>query len=152
MRIPPVLTLIALLPLGGPLGAQEQPPPPRERAEEFERQAREAATDQERARLWFFSVAEWHEEGARAVLAMDQSRFEHAVEQGDSALLPALTWRSRACRAGHLEMHESVVSMLAYVLGQWHGQGGLLGNQAVLADRLLDGADRARRNGESCFP
>ena len=151
MRMPRVAVLVVLLALGGPLGAQS--PTPRERAEEFERQAREAAMYRERVRLFFFAVAEWHEEGARAVLAMDQDRLAHAVRQGDVTLKVAFIARGRACPGTPFEAHSEVGSLLSYVLGQWHGQGRAgLANQAALAERLLEAADRARRNGESCFP
>ena len=147
MNVPRVLTLVVLLGLGSPLGAQS--PTPRDRAEEFARRAGEAATDGERARLWFLALAEWYEEGARAVLTLDHDRLLHAVRQEGGPLLLAHHWAARYCPTSTAVWVPSPVSYLAYAAGQWDGQGGKgggLANQAELANALLEAAEDRRSN------
>lgn len=154
MSAPRVLTLVVLLTLGVPLGAQSQTP--RERAEELAQQASAVATNSERARLSFLALAEWYEEGARAVLTLDHDRLEHAARQEWNLLFEAI-YALRDCGGDHILTYrhaDSLASTLAYVRGAWDGQGGgqQLAGQAHLANLLLDSAAGMRTTSGNCVP
>ena len=124
-------------------------------AEEFARQAGKAVTDGERARLWFLSLAEWYEEGARAVLTLDHARLHHAVRQEGGALILAHRSAVEHCSLGVVTVPYPI-SYLTYVAGQWDGRGGLHGtlpNQAELANTLLKIAEDRRHDARNpCVP
>lgn len=134
----------ALAVLGDPLGAQY--PTPRERAESLILAAPEAATEAERARLYFQALAEWYEEGARAVLTADRPRLQHAVEQEGFALVFGYRHAHQAYPSALVPISQPV-SYLVYVAGQWDGQGGRLANASELANDLLEAAARLRSYG-----
>lgn len=148
------LALVALFALGLPVTAQGQTP--RERAEGFARQAGLAVTDGERARLWFLSLAEWYEEGARAILTLDHDRLHHAVREEGRALLLAHRRSARHCPPNAVVWVPRPVSHLAYAAGQWDGGAGRHGtppHQADLANSLLEIAEARRRDALNlCAP
>ena len=148
------LALVALFAWGIPVAAQS--PTPRERAESFTQQARESVTDRDRARLLYLALAEWYEEGARAVLTMDYDRLAHAVREESASLFAAYQEHGNNCPEKTVVFLPHPVSYLAYVIGLWDGQGGSstrLANQAELATALLDAAEYRRRNARDlCVP
>ena len=99
-----------------PLSAQRSP---RERADSLTQIVIALETpdsDPDRLRLWFMILAEWNEEGARAVLAGDRDRLDYAADQEGVVLPLVYFWFGRVCPDRSVPLVGSTASYLAYAL------------------------------------
>ena len=145
--LPVLLGGASVIAVPTPLSAQQTP---RERAESLERMANAAETpDEDRPRLWLLALAEWYEDGARAVLAGDRDRLEYASAKETVALWQAYMGLGRICPDVPIPAASwRVTSYLAYALGHWDGQRGMPASASKLANDILETADQYRMIGD----